>query len=374
MENKILAIVDLHSDANLNPLTDTRPLAVTTFAGRYTFLDFVLSNFTRNNIDDIAILCKEQSGKIDKHIGRDSTYLKNTKTGNLKTLRNEEALGNPQFNTDLNNLVENDYILYDNPGDFVIVCPTYFVMNVDWNELIKLHIKSQRAISVLYKPTEDYEQFTDCDKITVDAIGDAQKFEHINDRDKGKKINVSLKTYIINRSLFEEIVKKAKEISSLYTISDIVKYISQFYQKVNCIEIQNFVLCFNSFKKYFQNSLALIGDDVGSQVLGNKSLAIYTSTHNSRPVIYGEVSDVQGAIIANGCTINGKVRNCILGRDVIIEEGAVVENCVLFSHTTVKKGIHISNLVANKRVVFKTKTEVHGTFDDPLYIPGGSII
>ena len=109
-------------------------------------------------------------------------------------------------------------------------------------------------------------------------------------------------------------------------------------------------------------------------ILFPKDWPVYTLTHDTRPVLYGEKCDVKESLIANGCTINGTVKHSVLSRDVVIEEGAIVENSVLFTNTVVKKGVHLKNCVVDKHCVFENKKEVSGTKDEPLYIPQGARI
>ena len=42
----VIALVNLHNSSELKPLTNSRPLASTTFLGRFAFIDFALSNLT----------------------------------------------------------------------------------------------------------------------------------------------------------------------------------------------------------------------------------------------------------------------------------------------------------------------------------------
>lgn len=42
---KVIGFVNLHHSPSLGELTSSRPLASTSFLGRYAFIDFVLSNF-----------------------------------------------------------------------------------------------------------------------------------------------------------------------------------------------------------------------------------------------------------------------------------------------------------------------------------------
>lgn len=374
MVNNVLALIDLHDHVNLGTLTLNRPIAVTTFLGRYTFLDFVLSNFTNSGIDDLSILIRDHSRNIAKHISRNSVYLKNSKTGNLNLLMNEKALLNPEFNTDINNILENDYVLYDNQSKYVIITPVHFVYRANYQEILDAHIKSGRVVSLLYYETQDAKQFSNCEKLTIDAIGDVQKFDNVTDKDMGKTFDVNLGCYIMNRSFFNELINKCRDVSLMYSISDMVHYISRFIEKVNCIKFNEKVLCFNSLEKYLSNSMYILEQGNNGSFLLDKDNPTYTKTHFSRPVLYGPKCNVSQSLVANGSTINGTVKNSILARDILVEEGAIVENSIIFSHTIVRKGVHLNHVVANKRCVFKSKKEIIGTDENPIYIPGGSNI
>lgn len=374
MLNKVLGLVDLHNDVSLGQLTENRPQAVTTILCRYTFIDFILSCFTNSEIDDIAVLVKDHGRNIAKHISRDSTYLKNSKTGFLSMLVNEYGAQNPLYNTDINNLKENDYLLYDNESDYVIVAPVHFLLDINFQEILEKHIEKGADCSLVYKETSDVNMFSGCEKVVIDAIGNAQKFLKIQDKDKNSKFNVNLDIYIFNRDFFDELIRESSKVSDIYSIKDMIKYYNKMYNKVNCIPFTKEVMCFNSFQKYFKNQMLLLEQGEDNIFLKAKDIYIYTTTHNSRPVLYGEHADVSSSILANGSSIAGTVKNSILARDVVVEDGASVENCILFSHTVVKSGVHLKNVVANKRCVFKSSTHLEGTFDEPLYIKGGSII
>ena len=119
--NNVVALIDLHNTTNLGELTKNRPIASTTFLGRYAFIDFTLSNISNSGIDEIGILVQDHSRSIIKHLGGKNTYLRNPKTGFQSIFLNERGLLNPEFNTDINNILENDWFLYDNAVKYIIV-------------------------------------------------------------------------------------------------------------------------------------------------------------------------------------------------------------------------------------------------------------
>ena len=57
---KVVGIVNLHSDVQLNGLTARRPVASVNFLGRYGIIDFVLSNLSNSNVDNVGVLIKEK--------------------------------------------------------------------------------------------------------------------------------------------------------------------------------------------------------------------------------------------------------------------------------------------------------------------------
>lgn len=370
--NNVLAIIDLHNDGKLNFNDYQSETASTTFMGRYSFIDSVLSNLTNSGIDDIAILVKNHFRSISKHIGNDSTYLRNTKTGFLNILINEKNLSNDAFNTDVNNLKENDYIFYDSSNKYVLVCPIKFICNINYQKVIEEHIKSNRIVSVVYAPSTTPKDYIGCDHLTIDSLNGVQKFEKISGDEE--TVNVSLATYVINLKFMKDLIMKADKISALFSLEDVFKYISQYIEHLNCIRFDGYFRKFSNLKDYYKNSFEVLDNRKFYDELIKDNITYLTSSHNSQPVSYGAEADVKNSLIANGCIINGTCHHSILARDILIEEGATVENCILFTHTIVKSGVHLKNLVANKRCVFKTQKEVFGDENDPLYIPRYGVI
>jgi dipeptidyl aminopeptidase/acylaminoacyl peptidase len=52
---KVMGYCNLHGNKQLGPLTEARPLASTSFLGRYALMDFTLSNFSNSDIDKVGI-------------------------------------------------------------------------------------------------------------------------------------------------------------------------------------------------------------------------------------------------------------------------------------------------------------------------------
>ena len=370
----VVALIDLHTSPELDLITEKRPLASTPILGRFAFIDFTLSNLTNSGIDDIGILIKNYSRSVIKHIGNENTYLKNSKTGFLNFMINEKGIHNPIYNTNLNNIKENDYFLYDKNCKYILIVPVGFMIKVDYNKLINEHIKSGKSLSVVYSKVKNAgKNYLGLNKITTDSLSTVQKVEKVQADDN--ECYIGLQTYIVNKDFFLEALKRSNNISSSITIFDLFMKHLHLVEGINAIEYKGFFKYFNSIKSYFDYSLEnkdLIYED--NNPIFSNDWKFYTRTHDTCPAQYSESADVKDSIISNGCNIAGKVYGSLLSRNVIVEEGAIVENCIIFSECVIKKGIHLKNVIADKLCTFASKEEVFGTKDEPLYIPQGEIL
>ena len=104
---KAIGIVNLHSDVDFVGLTERRPVASVSFLGRYALIDFVLSNMSNSTIDAVGVLIQKKPRSLFKHLGNGDSWNFNSKAGGVSLLYNEKYANNPNYNHDINNLIEN---------------------------------------------------------------------------------------------------------------------------------------------------------------------------------------------------------------------------------------------------------------------------
>ena len=103
-----------------------------------------------------------------------------------------------------------------------------------------------------------------------------------------------------------------------------------------------------------------------------------------RPV-YGKENDSPSSYIdpeggcvnslaADGCDIQGSVKNCVLFRNVRIEKGASVENCILFKDTVVKRGAVLRGVITDKYVTVSENVTLMGHERYPIVIAKGATV
>ncbi|HPS19038.1 MAG TPA: glucose-1-phosphate adenylyltransferase subunit GlgD [Bacilli bacterium] len=371
--NRVIGICNLHDGPDLGLLTENRPLGAVTFLGRYGLMDFALSNLSNSGIDRINILVEKNVRAVRAHVREGQTWINNTKTGYLRLFFNEKTIANPRFNTDISNLLANRSFFEDETGDFILITNPFMLASVDFRPFIDAHIASGAEASVIYKHviTADTD-YLNCGTLSIEKHGLVSKIS--NNAGMKKAVDVSLGTYVFNRETFEKILRMSREVSLLYGLRKMLRYcIDEKLLKLNAWEFTGFVAPMLNLSDYINHSLELLTYSLRSKLFLD-DWPIYTVTHNTPPALYGPDADVKNCFIANGCIIKGKVRNSIISRDVIIEEGTSVDNSIIFTKSVVGKGIKVNYVLADKSVKILQCHEVNGQKDEFLFIEQGAHI
>lgn len=366
---KIMGIVNLHNSIKLDNITSRRSLASTPFLGRYCFVDFPLSNFVNSGINEIGILIKEHSRSLFRHLGSgDRQWPLNSKTGGITLMYNEQFVNNDRYNTDVSNLIENMWFLKQSHAEYVVIAPVHMINIIDYRRALKEHVECNADVTVIYKNVHDAKtRSIGCDYVTLDENKRVTRFaENLGSEDER---SISLETYIMKKDVLMDLLVKAKAVSAFFTLKDILEY-SVKELHIHGSEYLRYFRLVDSTKTYLDVSLELLDPKVSKEVF-NPEWPIYTRTYDSAPVKYTETASVKGSFVSNGAIIKGSVENSILGREVVVEEGAVVKNCVIFSRAYIGKDTHIEYVIADKECEITFTKDFKGTKEKPLMIKEG---
>lgn len=363
--NKILGIVNLESsNVHVEGIDDYRPASAASFLGRYRVLDFMISNMTNSNINDIEIYIKNRPRSTIEHVNG-TNYNINTKKGHIRILHGERPVNNEVYNTDIANFQANIEFIEKSTAPYVLIAPSHFVYVQDFNELLKYHIESNSDITMLYQSVNDAkDNFTMCDTI---EMGDGKRVTGMDiNRGKYKNRDISLECYLMSRSLFIELIEKANMTSSLFWLSDVVKDNIKDL-KVTGYQHKGYAACINSLKAYYDANLELRDQSTLKSII-NPSWPIHTKANDTCPTLYKEGASIQGSLVANGCEIEGTVINSVIGRNVVIKKGAVVKNSVILPSSFINKNAKIENAVIDRYAIVTHIKELKGTPENPIYV------
>ena len=363
---RALGIISFEDNtANIEGLCDHRPVPAIAFMGRYRVIDFILSNMTNSGINNVQVYCKEKPRNLIEHLGDGKRYNINSKRGKLRILYGEKSFSSDVYNHDVANYMLNMQYIEEDTNPYVVVAPSYFVYQIDFNDVLKQHVDSRADITVLYTAAKDAKnQFLGCDVLKLDKFKTVTGFE--KNRGKLKSQAISLEAYVMSKKLFIELVTKAAETSSLYWFKDVLAD-SVNELTIKGYQVKGYVACLNSLPEYFRVSMELIDHKKALQLF-KPGWQVYTQTNDSCPTTFTENAKVKNSVVANGAVIDGKVEGSIISRGCTIRKGAELKNCILLPGAYIGENAKLDHVVVDKYAIVHHIKKLEGTDASPVYV------
>ena len=349
-----------------NDLAYSRTPASIPFGGRYRLIDFTLSSMVNANIDEIGVICKENYGSLVDHIGNGQDWDLNRRKGGIKMLT---PLSRPESTHSisrgrLNALKAVKGYIADNSYDWVVVAFGGTVANIDLDAMLEQHIADDAYLTIAYAdiPAGAGELLLDVEKDhTVSAIH-YQKTAATQGR-------YALATFIMKKADLLEFLEEAEDYDYSHLNRELIQ--KQLGVKKICgYAHTGYARIVDTIDEYYIANMDMLNTDKRNDLF-NADRPVYTKVKDSVPTLYDFGAAASNCLVADGCVIKGIVKNSILFRDVIVEEGAIVENAILMQKTKVGKSAKLSHIIADKNVTISAQTDLRGAAGLPIVIGKG---
>jgi glucose-1-phosphate adenylyltransferase len=135
---------------------------------------------------------------------------------------------------------------------------------------------------------------------------------------------------------------------------------------------EGFYAGISSLQAYYDSNMRLLDKNVRHEVFGDRS--VFTKIRDSAPTKYGNSAIVKNSLIADGCIIEGTVKNSILFRGVKVGKGTVVENSIMLQDTYTGENVSLNCVITDKNVVIRDNRRLSGHETMPFFINKGAMI
>ena len=326
-------------------MQDYRPVGAFSFLGRYRVIDFPISNMSNSGIDHIQVYINREPRSLVEHLGSGRQYNINSKRGKIHMLFSSRIGTHDLYNTDIASYAENLESIEAVHYPYVVIAPAYMVYTQDFDALLNSHVDSGADITLLYHSVNNAkEHFLSCNTLNLNKQNGVLSIEP--NRANANNKNIFMDTYVMKKDLFIDLIKKARKLSSLYTLVDILNVMNDELD-IRGVSHCGYFSAITEFKSYFDSNLALI-DSKNAASLFDPEWPIYTRSNDSCPTHYFDAADVKNSVVSNGCLIEGSVENCVIGRGTVIKKGAVVKNAVILPEVVIGADAHVENVVVDK--------------------------
>lgn len=352
------------NDSSLKKLTTKRSMASVPFGARYRLIDFSLSNLVNAGVFNVGIITKENYHSLMDHIGSGIYWDLDRKNGGLHLLPPYLTSGVKRYSGTVDALNGAMGFMKRCKSDYIVICNTDVLINADIAAAVQSHIDREADITLIYNNGDLTNGNSQNMLLKVDGK------ERITDIDfkseECKECAYAVGITIIGRELLMKLVKEAYENDIINFNHDVIaKKTKQL--KICGFKHHGYVAFMDGTDSYYDASMDLLNPEVRRQLFNIKR-PIFTKTRDDMPTRYGIDAKTENCLIADGCVINGTVKNSILFRGVKVEKGAVIENSILMQETSVGKDAQIEYVIADKNAVIGDNTVFKGTNKNKFFI------
>jgi glucose-1-phosphate adenylyltransferase len=353
----------------LFPLTADRAKPAVPFGGNYRLIDFALSNLVNGGIFKIVVLTQYKSHSLDRHIAqtwRLSAMLNNY----VASVPAQMRRGPRWFAGSADAIFQNLNLIYDERPDYILVFGADNIYRMDPRQMLDYHVASGAGLTVaaLRVPRAQASAFG---VIEPTASGRIAAFREkptnaVGLPDAPDQVLASMGNYVFTtRTLLNAVSVDASDDSSAHDLGgSIVPHLVEdgdaAVYDFTTNEVpgasdadRGYWRDVGELDAYYDAHMDLISP-VPAFNLYNREWPIY-SWHQPLPPAKLVVDDQPGlaedSLLSAGVIIaGGTARRSVLGPQVRIERGSLIEGSVLLDGVWVGSGAVVRNAILDKNV------------------------
>ena len=361
------------NDALLGELTDSRNMAAIPFGGRYRQVDFALSNLSCAGIRHLGIVSRHSYQSLMNHIGDGEEWGLELEEGGLEFLTPyaQSTVGTYRGKLEsLRNAMT--FLEYGDEEELVVLIDSAVVSNVNLADVLAKHIESGKDLTVVTKQGIcNGEKMVDL-AVKLDKKGEVEDI--VVDYAAPAEYLASMDIFVVAKKWLIQNVKEMVARDKFHMDRDLVMGGWQRGKvSVNVYPFNGVALFNDTVEEYFHNSLDLIRQEVRNDIFhGNHP--VYTKVRDRVPTYYGEDSQVDNCLLADGCMVDGRVSNSVLFRQITVGKDAEIDSCVLMNDAVIGEGAVLKNVILDKDVTVTPGAKLIGTRNNPIIVKRGEIV
>ncbi|HEY0707880.1 MAG TPA: glucose-1-phosphate adenylyltransferase [Polyangia bacterium] len=358
--------------SRLFPLTRDRAKPAVPFGGRYRIIDFVLSNLVNSGVRAIYVLTQYKAQSLVEHIQR-TWGMRSSYSDFVTVVPAQMRIGETWYRGTADSVYQNYHMVEDYRPDAVLVFGADHVYKMNVAQMVSFHAQRNAVATVACIPIPVHEA-SSFGIVETDTEGRSIGFQEKPTENPTTipgdptRCLASMGNYIFapgplrealladanaeshhdfGRNILPELVKSGRVFAYDFSQNRIpgvtdagelgywrdVGTIEAYYEAT--LDLKNVVPHLNLYNWEWPILSANYPDP--------PSKLVFDDPHRQGVLLQSVVSG--GCIIAGGF-----VKDCVLGRNVVIGEGAEVRDSILFDNVTVGKRARIQRAIIDKNV------------------------
>ena len=334
--------------SRLYTLTQKTAKPAVSFGGKYRIIDFPLSNCINSGLDTVGVLTQYQPLMLNDYIGNGLPWDLDRTFGGVKILPPYQGnTGADWYKGTANAIWQNIEFINRYDAKYVLVLSGDHIYKMNYAKMLEFHKQSEAdcTIAVIDVPLEEASRFG---IMSTNEDGSIYKFSEKPKNPDSTKASMGI--YIFTKDKLQKYLEAdSKDPDSANDFGkNIIPAMLADKQKMMAYPFEGYWKDVGTIQSLWEANMDLLGERPVLSLL-DESWRIYSRHGAEAPQFVGDGAEIVNSSITAGCELLGTVRNSVLGPNVVVEEGAVVEDSVLMNDVHIKKGavVRYSILDAN---------------------------
>ena len=366
-------ILTKDSDKKLYDLTSNRAVAAVPFGGRYRIIDFILSCMVNSGISNVGVITHMDYQSLMDHLGTGKEWDLDRKLAGIfifpPNIRKESV---DRSKGTLDELYSIMHYFRRSKERYVVISESGIICNTVFDDAMDYHLSNEADITVYYNRMEQHK-LKELKNYAVLDVNDKGQVVSLDINPRLPRSNlVSMNIYIINKALLETLVDECIAQGFDDFESDALRR-NLASLRVYGYEYDGYVARIDTVRSYYKYNMDLLNRDVLGRLF-SPDIPVYTKVKDEVPTMYGNNACVENSLIADGCVIDGTVRNSILFRGVQVSKNVKIEGSIIMQNSEVHEDAILENVILDKDVIVRVGKRLTGQADYPVLIGKGGVI
>ena len=374
--------------SRLYALTNNIAKPAVPFGAKYRIIDFPLSNCINSGIDTVGVLTQYQPLVLNEYIGNGQPWDLDRTFGGVHVLSPyQKKSKSAWYEGTANAIYQNiNFIKMYNP-EYVLILSGDHIYKMDYSKMLRAHVENGASctIAAINVTMQEASRFG-----ILNTREDGTIYEFEEKPKQPKSTLASMGIYIFTaQKLYDYLEEDDSNPSSSKDFGkDVLPAMLAAGEKMVAYSFDGYWKDVGTISSLWEANMDLLGDDPAFDV-SNSDWKIHSRNPLAPPEYVGEDAIIKNSMIALGCEIEGTVINSLLSSNVIVKKGAFVKDSVIMSGTVIEEDARVTYAIIDEdvtvsrgAVIGEERTSKKGisvlgrniVVEEGAILPGGNIV
>lgn len=336
------------------------------FGGKYRIIDFPLSNCINSGIDTVGVLTQYQPFELNQYIGNGQPWDLDRLSGGVYVLPPYMTGKAGEWYKGTANAIYQNIMFIDrfNP-QYVLVLSGDHIYRMDYAAMLAQHKRNHAdcTIAVYKVPIEEASRFG-----IMNTNEDGSVYEFEEKPKHPKSTNASMGIYIFNWSVLRRYL--IEDEADPNSENDFGKNIIPNMLKDGCKlwahRYEGYWKDVGTISSLWEANMDLLDEGSGINIAAEGSSKIYARNAAEPPQFVADTAVIKHAIVSEGATVFGEVKDSIISHGAHVGAGAKVIGSVVLPGAKIANGAEVYFSIIGENATVGAGAKVGAIQDAPV--------